>query len=196
MEILRTIKDVDFGLETPEPKSYKERQAARAIVFDNDKNIALLHATKVFYHKLPGGGVEEGEDVIDALKRECLEEIGCGITNIRELGIVEEYRNKFEIHQLSYNYIADLNGEKCEPNFVEDEIADGFEPVWMPLGDAIKVLESESNVKDYQGKFIQMRDLLLLNEVKKLFQYFTCPSVAFPPEADPPWAEAKEGKIT
>ncbi len=40
-----------------------------------------------------GRGIEEGEDNIEALKRECMEEIGCTITNVRELGVIEEYRN-------------------------------------------------------------------------------------------------------
>src|SRR3990167_2065115 len=103
MKILKTIRDKDLGLDFQNPSVYeREREAARAIVFDKDNNIALLHATNKSYHKLPGGGVEKGEDIIQALKREVLEEIGCEIDSIKELGIIEEYRNKFSLHQLSY----------------------------------------------------------------------------------------------
>ena len=59
-----------------ELKEYWVRKTARAIVFDEQNFVALIHATKNFYYKLPGGGIETGETKEDALKRECLEEIG------------------------------------------------------------------------------------------------------------------------
>jgi ADP-ribose pyrophosphatase YjhB (NUDIX family) len=164
MKNLKTIKDSDFGLNHPAPAVYKEREASRAIVFDMDGNIALLHATKKHFHKLPGGGIEHGEDIAAALERELLEEIGCRANNVRELGSIEEYRNKFELHQVSYCFLANLSGDKGTPNLEEDEVADGFEPVWMSLEDAIKTLKSEADVEDYEGKFIQQRDLTFLQE--------------------------------
>ncbi len=167
MEILRTIRDSDFGLDFPVAALEKERRAARAIVFDADKKIALLHATKKHFHKLPGGGIEGEESIQEALEREAMEEIGCKIKNVRELGIVEEYRSKFNLHQLSYCFLADLSGEKGTPHLEESEIADGFETVWLSLDDAVKVLEAEANVEDYEGKFIQMRDLIVLTEAQK-----------------------------
>ena len=166
MKNLKIIKDSDFGLDHAAPATYKEREASRAIVFDMDGNVALLHATKKHFHKLPGGGIEKGEDINVALKRELLEEIGCSADILRELGSIEEYRNKFGLHQISYCFIADLAGEKGIPNLEEDEIADGFEPVWMNLEDAIKTLESENTVEDYEGKFIQSRDLTFLKEAR------------------------------
>lgn len=147
MEILKTIRDNDLDLNFEEPITYEqERRASRAIVFDKGNNVALLHATNKNYHKLPGGGIEEGEDAIQALKREAMEEIGCEIENIKELGIVEEYRNQYSLHQLSYCFTADIKGEKGTPQLEEDEIADGFETVWMNINDAIKVLESEKEL--------------------------------------------------
>jgi len=168
MKILKTIKDKDLGLDFENTSVYQERKAARAIIFDKKNNVALLHATKKHYHKLPGGGVEEGEDFIKALKREAMEEIGCEITNIKELGIIEEFRNKIPEHQLSYCFIANLVGEKGTPHLEEDEIADGFESVWLNLDVAIKTLEGETDIENYLGKFIRVRDLHFLREARKL----------------------------
>ncbi len=164
MKTIKTIRDTDVGSDTSNPEKYEERRAARAIVFDKENKVALLHATKKGYHKLPGGGIEAGEDIVEALKRESLEEIGCNIENVKELGIIEEYRNQFVMHQISYCFIADLAGEKGQNHLEEDEVADGFEPVWMSLEEAIKTLESESTIAHYEGKFIRLRDLTFLKE--------------------------------
>lgn len=167
MEIIRTIREEDVGTDFPTPSLYKERVAARAIVFDRDGNIALLHATKKNYHKLPGGGVEVGEDIETGLARELLEEIGCVAENLRELGIIEEYRNKFDLHQLSHCFLADLSGGMGVPDLEEDEIAEGFETVWMNLEDSIRTLEKEIGIDDYTAKFMCLRDLTFLKEAQK-----------------------------
>lgn len=167
MEIIKIIRDRDIVENFPAPIVYKERRASRAIVFDRDGKVALLDVTKHGYHKLPGGGIDEGEDIKMALHREVQEEIGCSIENISELGIIEEYRNNYELHQTSYCFLADLVGEKGTPNLEEGEAADGFKPVWMNLEDAIKTLESEKGVK-YGEKFMCLRDLTFLQEAAKL----------------------------
>jgi len=168
MKILKIIRDIDFGLDNPDPAVYKERKASRAVVFDKDKNIALLRVAKKGFHKLPGGGIEKGESITDAFFRELTEEIGCSVDNLAELGIIEEYRNKLQIHQTSYCFMADLVGEKGLPTFDEGEMLDGFEPVWMNLKEAIETLKREASVQDYGGKFIQLRDLTFLRTVSDL----------------------------
>jgi ADP-ribose pyrophosphatase YjhB (NUDIX family) len=167
MKPIKVLRDSDVGSNTPDPSEYVVRKAARALVFDRQGRVALLHARNKGYHKQPGGGIEEGEDVLQALKRECIEEIGCNIENVQELGVIEEFRNNFKFHQFSYCYTADLLGEQGQNQLEEDELADGFVPVWMSLEDAIKTLESETEITNYDGKFIRMRDLFLLKEVKR-----------------------------
>ena len=167
MQTFKIIRDKDFGLNTPGPATWNKRKTGRAIIFDKDGNVALLHVTKKHYHKLPGGGVEEGENVNEALRREALEEIGCDISNIRELGIIEEYRGQFSEHQTSHCFIADVDGEKKDPNFTPDELENGFEIIWLSLEEAIKTLESEESVEDYEGKFINARELTFLKKASK-----------------------------
>lgn len=167
MKLLRTIWDGEVGSNIPDCIPTQERGASRAVVFDIDGNVALLYATKKYYHKLPGGGIEQDEDIETALRRELIEEIGCSVKNLRELGSVEEYRNKWGLHQVSYCFLADLDGQKGATHLEEDEIANGFEPVWVSIEDAIKILESEAPVEDYEGKFIQLRDVTLLKEARE-----------------------------
>ncbi len=84
------------NVSTQEAEKFAVRTAARAIVFDENNNIALLHATKYDYFKLPGGGIEKGEDPESAMRRECLEEIGCNVEVTGELGTILEYRKRFK----------------------------------------------------------------------------------------------------
>ncbi len=53
----------------------------RAIVLCGDK-VLLIHDKGKDVVTLPGGGVEEGENVLDAAKRETLEETGCSVEPI------------------------------------------------------------------------------------------------------------------
>ena len=168
MQLIRTIRDADLGMDVPPPPAYEERRAARAVVFDSDGNIALLHATKKHYHKLPGGEIEKGETIEAALRREVLEEIGCAIENLTELGMIEEYRNKLKLYQISYCFLAHVVGEKGEQNLEAGELADGHDPEWLSIEQAIKTLEGESGVEDYEGKFIQLRDLTFLKAAADL----------------------------
>jgi 8-oxo-dGTP pyrophosphatase MutT (NUDIX family) len=75
------MKEIAFlnpeNVTEDEVKTYSVREAARAVVLDDDNNVALLHATATDYYKLPGGGLDDDVDKIVALKRECIEEIGC-----------------------------------------------------------------------------------------------------------------------
>jgi len=131
MELLKTIEEIDAypGIKSEEPKEWKHRQAARAVAFDVDGKVALLHVTKLGFYKLPGGGIDEGETIEEALKRECLEEIGCNVEKYGELGRIIEHRNKLGVKQESFCFLANIVGEKGEPNLMEDEIEDGFEIV-------------------------------------------------------------------
>jgi len=166
MQILKTITDLDLGIEPVKSTITRERCASRAVVFDKDNNVALLDATLKNYHKLPGGGIEENEDFTQALKRECKEEIGCYVEVTSEIGIVEEYASRSGFHQLSYCFIAKVIGEKGVSTLEDDETADGFKTIWLSLDEAIKILANETGV--YEGKFIQLRDLSILQEAKRI----------------------------
>jgi len=166
MDPILTIRDKDFGLEFSSTRASQERRATRAVVFDKERKIALLHVSKKYFHKLPGGGIEGEETVEEGLRREVSEEIGCEIENIREIGTVEEFRGKFALHQISHCFVADLAGEKGAAHLELDEIEDGFGTVWMDLARAITTLEGEVPVEDYEGKFVQKRDLAILKLAK------------------------------
>jgi len=161
---MKLIKTIQFNNFTPEEiEKFKVRRAARAVVFDQDKNIGILYVGKHDYHKLPGGGLEGEENIDAALRRECLEEIGCDIETFGELGEIIEYRDKWSIKQHSYCFIANLVGTKKNPDFTQKEIENDFSIKWLPLEKALALLINDQP-EEYEGKFIQIRDSLFLKE--------------------------------
>ncbi|MBA3732792.1 NUDIX domain-containing protein [Patescibacteria group bacterium] len=146
---------------------YRKREAVRAIVFDKDNLVGILHATKNDYYKLPGGGIDSGEDQIDALKRECLEEIGSNVDVGKEIGLIVEYRSQQNLKQISYCYLAKVVGEKKTPELTDNEISEGFVQVWLPFEEAKKKL-SESPMNVYEATYMVTRDSTFINEAGKI----------------------------
>ncbi len=87
-----TQKDVDPTYTENGDVDYKIRHATRAVLSDTNGKVALLHSTAHNYYKLPGGGVEPGEDTLVALARELLEEVGAVAEVTGEVGRTRERR--------------------------------------------------------------------------------------------------------
>lgn len=170
MKKLLEIKDIDLGLETKTVDKYLKREAARAIIFDAEGKIAFLEVRRDHYHKLPGGGIDDGENPKEAVVREALEEVGASI-KLRDIkvGSILEHRSHHKLQQTSYCFIADLCGELGALQREESEIETQQFPIWVTLDEAIKLSETD-NPDDYEGKFIKIRDLTFLKEVKKLIK--------------------------
>ena len=170
MKSLLTITEQDIVQDAPvvDTANYRKREAARAVVIDDDGKVALLRVGADNYHKLPGGGIDEGENIQDALERELLEEIGCKAEVLNEVGAIIEYRDEVELFQTSYCFTAKQIGEKGEPDFTEHELNRQFSIVWAEnIDDAIAILDDDEPAS-YEGFFIQKRDLVLLRAAKEL----------------------------
>jgi 8-oxo-dGTP pyrophosphatase MutT (NUDIX family) len=161
-------QDIVFDATIVDTASFRKREAVRAVVTDNAGKVALLWVGLYGYHKLPGGGIDEGEDMLIALERELLEEIGCRAKVTGEVGEIVEYRNRFELKQTSYCFVAIQVGEKGEPDFTDEELREQFSVVWADnIDGAINLLEQDEPT-DYEGKFIKVRDLALLRATREI----------------------------
>jgi len=166
MKLVAEITDKDIGTNVEGGyfgNQYKVRKASRIIVLNDEKKIAILNVAKRQFHKLPGGGIEEGEDIIGALKREVLEEVGANIDVKDEVGMVIEYKNDYFQIQFSYCYFGKVVGEIGKPNMEDYEIERGMYVEWLDLDEAINIMKNDSP-EDYTSKFILRRDLSLLEE--------------------------------
>lgn len=156
------------GATEAEVATYSLRETARAVVFDEDNKVAILHVKSENYYKLPGGGLD-GQDKITGLKRECLEEIGCDVDVVSEIGIVVECRKFFNQKQISYCYLAKVKGKKGEPSFTEEELQYGFEQLWLSFEEVKKLVAQKSDRTSFEGgAYIIPRDSAILAEASSL----------------------------
>ena len=72
--MMRKLFDMDRRDYDPKGKAFI-RPSARCIAIE-DGRVAMVHSLKYDYYKFPGGGIEAGEDPVDALLRETAEEAG------------------------------------------------------------------------------------------------------------------------
>jgi ADP-ribose pyrophosphatase YjhB (NUDIX family) len=169
MELIREISEKDINPSYIQRNNirYKLRKAARAVLLNQGK-IALLWVTNENYHKLPGGGVEENENIKDTLHRELGEEAGCEIDIVRQLGLTIEYRDQINQLQISYVYLTKVFGEPNQPVFTKDEKEAGFTLKWVALNE-VESLMSKDNPTGYVDKFISFRDKEILRFYQKSF---------------------------
>ena len=124
--------------------SYHIRVSARGIVINNDK-ILLNEFGGGEYYNIPGGGVEPGETVKQAVVREILEEAGLNVT-VGEMIFALEYEpnNCNFIYgnkpQISLVFRCFLKGDdKIKPPSVPDVDPDNpkitSEAKWVPISE-------------------------------------------------------------
>ena len=119
-----------------------QRKATRAIVIDGE-DILMLYTERYHDYTLPGGGLDDGEDVLAGLVRELEEETGAkNIHSIKPYGIYEEfrpwYKNDFDVmHMISYCYTCKIDRELGNTKFEDYEIRNGMEPRWINIHQAI-----------------------------------------------------------
>ncbi len=139
MKLLKELIHPD--LSTREGRVFR-RHAARGIVLREDK-ILLLFTERYNDFSLPGGGVDENEDITVALMRELEEETGARDVQIKDnFGFIEEYRPYWKpdfdlMHMTSHFFVCDVAHELADVRMESYEVANGMRPVWVSVSEAM-----------------------------------------------------------
>ena len=151
--------------------SMAPRLTARAIVKNQDGLYAVMYADKFKLHSLPGGGVEDGEDVLTALRREVYEETGCICDEIQELGIVAENRASLDYTQINYYFVVTTTHTPGENHLTEAEQDSRTVVEWHTFDEMVRLI-NEQEFDRVQGKYLKARDVAALREYAKLVELY------------------------
>jgi len=162
-KLIKEISDADLGIgpAVEFDNKYELRKTARAILLNEKNQIATVFLTRDNFHKLPGGGLEPGENIETTLQREVKEEVGCHCEIIAEIGVVMEYRAKYHLLQISYGFVAKVTGEISNPTLDDKEIEEGLEIEWLAAPEALAIMKKEQSTR-YEGHFILAREIAFL----------------------------------
>ena len=89
-----------------------DRNIARAIVYDENGYFYFVRANrdddfgKATLIETAGGGVEDGEDLIAAIKRELKEELGADVEVVCKIGVVSDYYNLIHRHNINNYFLC------------------------------------------------------------------------------------------
>jgi ADP-ribose pyrophosphatase YjhB (NUDIX family) len=149
------------------------RNSIKAIIIREGKILLTKNKDKWgYFYLLPGGGQKHKENMVDALQRECLEEINSKV-KIIDLVYVREYIGKNhefaewdkEVHQIEYMFQCDLKGSRSldigsSPDAWQEDIE------WIPLINLKKVRLYPSILKDLITKKGYLnRDKIYLGDI-------------------------------
>ena len=151
-----------------------DRNIVRAIVVDDNKNFYFVRANrdddfgKCVVIETAGGGVEAGEELEMAIKRELLEELGAEVEVITKIGTVSDYYNLIHRHNINNYYLCRVIslGEK----HLTDDEANRFHlsTLILPYDEAVR--EYERCMTSPLGRLIGNREMPILKRAKEIIE--------------------------
>ena len=173
------LKSFELNIElqdTEWPFEYTDhdRRIARAICFDDEGFFYFVRAErdddfgKATLIETSGGGVEEGEDLRTAIKRELKEELGADVEVLCKIGVVSDYYTLIHRHNMNNYFLCRIRsfGDK---NLTKDEIED-FHLSTLKMTFEEAAAEYELRRETRLGRLIANRELPVLMRAKEILE--------------------------
>lgn len=151
----------------------KRRIAIRAVILKDNK--ILMVKNNKGDCKFPGGGLEDGENYKDTLKREVKEETGYKVIKVKEyIGTIiernqDEYKKEQVFEMESKYYICEVDDNKEEQKLDAYELELNFKPLWLKLSEAITINQQILNEID-KNPWVY-RETIALKELEKFLNF-------------------------
>ena len=167
-QLFLELQDTEWPFEFTD----HDRRIARAIVFDKEGYFYFVRAERndefgrAVLIETSGGGVENGEDLFSAIRRELREELGAEVDVLCRIGVVSDYYNLIHRHNLNHYFLCKIKsfGEK---NLTRDEIED-FHLSTLKLTYEEAAAEYEKRQETRLGRLIANRELPVLKRAKEI----------------------------
>ena len=138
------MKVIEILGEDREPAYTKIVEGCRGILV-NDGKILLCYYQQEDQYLIPGGGLEDGETLVECCIRELAEETGMVISPTRHYLTLEEYYHEYYFK--SHYFICKAIGE-CQASLTEAEKQNGLVPIWVDFDKAIETFAAYGKYKD------------------------------------------------
>ena len=173
MNYFATLRDEDVFPDKifPEVLQWTERKTVKIILRNDNGQIALVTNPVHKCYLLPGGGIDEGEDVFGAGDRECQEEVQYSIKNPQEIGTIEEYRARDGKHYETHGLIADVKDKIEEDLRMNDEKKNDLKLEWHAPAEVIALFDEQlkrlqaGEIEFYNTGFNIIRDRLFFHRI-------------------------------
>jgi len=167
-----------IGLENiPENEHVIYREAVRAVAFNFINQVVMIESSRGDY-QFPGGGIDVGEEQLETLRREALEEAAIVIKeSVQQIGVMEESRKSLEVEgayfvMKSTYYLCHVESYADDTQLEEYEKAMGFTPVEIEIEEAykrnLKVLQQPDQGTPWIERDTLVLKYLLDNKAKLL----------------------------
>ncbi|WP_044337131.1 NUDIX domain-containing protein [Rossellomorea aquimaris] len=133
------------------------RNSAKAIIMKGDKILLTKNKDEnEFFYLFPGGGQEHGETLHEALKRECIEEIGSDV-EIGELLHIREYIGKnhehasfdYDIHQMEFYFKCTLMDAEDKDSIPTNPDSHQVGVEWIEINELMQYKLYPKRIIDY-----------------------------------------------
>lgn len=167
-ELLLNLEDNEWPLTMID----HDRMIARAIVVDDNDSFYFVRVNrdddfgKATLIETAGGGVEEGEDLVTAIRRELKEELGVDVEVICKIGVVSDFYNLIRRHNVN-NYFLCKTVSFGEKHLTRDEIED-FHLSTLKLKYEEALAEYEKCRCTKLGRLVASREIPVLKRAKEL----------------------------